>query len=385
MGLQTLEEYSVVNDFDTNYIWSVSGDNEINYSGNKATISWNTPGTYQLMVTPYNDCGNGSAREITVIVEESNISPVIEGDEEVEEFSIHNEYFTSINAYSRYNWFVNGHQNFSANNNIITIDWGESGLGKIKLIETNVNSGTRKEAFLNVNINPVPIPSDNFNIEVISETCPNKNNGKIIISANETYNYVAIINGVEYNFTNDLTIEDLAPDIYELCITIPPGSYEQCYFIELPEGVSISGRSSEESGRVSINIDKGTAPYKVLVNGKLVLQTFSTSFSIDVQHGDSVEVKTDKACEGSFSKMIDLVDEVIAYPNPTTGDFEIAIPINLENITIDLYTIHSQLISSTSYSVVNGKIQLSLKEKPTGLYLIRIYLDNPVMLKLIKN
>jgi ELWxxDGT repeat protein len=228
------------------------------------------------------------------------------------------------------------------------------------------------------------IPFNNFTIQTIGETCPNKKNAQIIIIAQETHNYVTTINGNEHSFTNDLTVDNLPPGIYEFCISVSSDVYKQCYNIELIEGVIISGRSTVESGRVSINIDKGTAPYYVFVNDKLVLQTFSTSFSIAVQHGDSLEVKTDKDCEGSFYKMIDLVDEVIAYPNPTTGEFEIALPINLENVNIDLYTIHSQLISSTNYPVVNGKIKLNIKEKPTGIYFIRIYLDKPVMVKLIK-
>ncbi|WP_456378683.1 PA domain-containing protein, partial [Lutibacter sp.] len=43
------------------------------------------------------------------------------------------------------------------------------------------------------------LPSNNFNIEIISETCPNKDNGQLIITAQSTYNYETTINGVFYN------------------------------------------------------------------------------------------------------------------------------------------------------------------------------------------
>ncbi len=44
------------------------------------------------------------------------------------------------------------------------------------------------------------LPSDNFAIEIISETCPGKNNGQVSISANETYDYETTINCADYNF-----------------------------------------------------------------------------------------------------------------------------------------------------------------------------------------
>ncbi|MGV6832780.1 MAG: alpha-amylase family glycosyl hydrolase, partial [bacterium] len=46
------------------------------------------------------------------------------------------------------------------------------------------------------------LPFDNFDIAVTSETCPNKNNGQIVISATAAYNYTATINGTDYGFSN---------------------------------------------------------------------------------------------------------------------------------------------------------------------------------------
>jgi hypothetical protein len=48
--------------------------------------------------------------------------------------------------------------------------------------------------------NCIALPSDNFAIEIISETCPGKNNGQVSISANETYDYETTINSADYNF-----------------------------------------------------------------------------------------------------------------------------------------------------------------------------------------
>jgi hypothetical protein len=48
------------------------------------------------------------------------------------------------------------------------------------------------------------IDYNNFNIESKSETCSGKNNGEINISANQTFNYTAKVNGGNtYTFTNN--------------------------------------------------------------------------------------------------------------------------------------------------------------------------------------
>jgi len=107
--------------------------------------------------------------------------------------------------------------------------------------------------------------------------------------------------------------------------------------------------------------------------------------SLDVSHGDLVAVKTSIECEGLFLTDIDLISEIIAYPNPTNGFFEISLPISKKEVKIELHNMQSQLISSKVYAVINGKIQLTIENKPTGVYVVKIHLDKPIALKIIKN
>ncbi|MEW4923170.1 FG-GAP-like repeat-containing protein [Algibacter sp. 2305UL17-15] len=228
-------------------------------------------------------------------------------------------------------------------------------------------------------------PENNLVIETISETCPDKDNAKIIITAIETYDYVATLNGLDYNFTSDLTIDNLFPGNYELCISVPSESYEQCYTIALAEGTTISGKSSStKSGKVSVNIEKGTAPYSISINGHVVLQTELSLFSVNASHGDFVEVGTSKSCEGKLSKTIELSSVISASPNPTYGTVEINLPVSQKEVTIDLYTIHSQLISTRSYPIENGKVKMNLKDKPNGVYFVKVYIAEPLSLKIVK-
>ncbi|MGV8945554.1 MAG: alpha-amylase family glycosyl hydrolase [Lutibacter sp.] len=240
----------------------------------------------------------------------------------------------------------------------------------------------------NVNSTGCPmfsLPSDNFLVEVIGETCPEKKNGQIKITAQSILNYTTTINGVNYTFTTTTsTPANLAPGTYNLCIGVVDQTYTQCYTVQVIAGTTVSGKSSVASGKASVEIEKGTAPFTVYVNGKEQFETSAPLFSVDVKSGDVLEVKTSISCEGVYSKIIDSFETVFAYPNPTLGAFEITIPSNQTEVVIELYSYLSQLISVKTYPVVYGRVQLNLSNKLTGLYFAKVNLEKPVTLKIIK-
>lgn len=230
------------------------------------------------------------------------------------------------------------------------------------------------------------LDSNNFKIESVSETCPDKDNGQIIISAEQDYDYMISINGTNHSMTNssDLVIDGLAPDTYKVCIVVTDQTSPYCYDFTIEEGNTVSGKSSSTNGKSKIEILEGTAPFNVYINGKEFLRTMSSTFDLEVEHGDLIEVKTDVACEGVFSETIQLFDIITVYPNPTEGLFELIIPLNLNEVEIELYNYNSQLISRGTYTVSNGKVQLDLTNKSTGMYYVKVLSDKSVMLKIIK-
>ncbi len=233
---------------------------------------------------------------------------------------------------------------------------------------------------------PFVLPADNFTIEFRAETCANKNNGEIVISAAQTYNYVAKIKGTDYNFINNkLTVSNLTPGIYPVCITIPVKTFEQCYNLTIAKGSSLTGKSSLSSNKVTVEIVEGTPPFEVFVNGTPQFETSATNFTIPVLQGDFLEVKTAKECEGVFAKNIeDVWSGFIGYPNPTQGLIEIATPTLQTEIAVELYNLNGQLVSKGNYSVSNGKVQLNLGKESAGIYIAKVFLDNPVSLTIVK-
>ncbi|MEX1381921.1 T9SS type A sorting domain-containing protein, partial [Lutibacter sp.] len=224
------------------------------------------------------------------------------------------------------------------------------------------------------------LPANNFTIETISETCPNKNNGQILISAQENYTYNVTLNGSVANLENN----GLNPGAYTVCIGVSGETYEQCFTVNIDQGITISGKVAVAAGKASIEIEQGTAPFRVFVNNRITLETALPSFTVDVAHGDKIEVKSNVVCEGAFSKSINLFDEVIAYPNPTKGNLEITVPVSRNNVKIEIYTVQSQLISVKNYTINNGTVKLDINNNVPGVYFAKVYLDKPVMLKIIK-
>jgi hypothetical protein len=233
---------------------------------------------------------------------------------------------------------------------------------------------------------PFVLPSNNFNVSSRAETCANKNNGEIVISAVQTYNYVATIGGKNHDFVNNnLTIPNLAPGTYKVCITIPGKSFEQCYNLTIAKGLSLTGKSSLSSNKVTVEIVEGTPPFEVFVNGTPQFETSSANFTIPVLQGDFLEVKTANECEGVYAKSIEnVLSGFIGYPNPTQGLIEIATPTLKTSIVVELYNLNGQLVSKGNYSVSNGKVQLNLEKESAGVYFAKVHLETPVRLTIVK-
>ncbi|WP_374465751.1 alpha-amylase family glycosyl hydrolase [Chryseobacterium sp.] len=235
----------------------------------------------------------------------------------------------------------------------------------------------------------VTIDYTNFSIEVKSETCTGKNNGEINIVATQSFNYVAKINGKDYGFTNNkLSVTGLSPGTYSVCITIPGKTFEQCYNVTIGKGGSLTGKISTSKNAVSVSINEGTAPYTVFVNGTEKLETTDKEFTVEANQWDLVEVKTAVSCEGVLSKT---VTEPVsfgvsaAYPNPTRGEFYISIPDANKEAAVEVYSQEGRLVLKQTLKVISGRIKLDLTNNNDGVYMVRVLLSNPKIIKIIKN
>jgi subtilisin-like proprotein convertase family protein len=232
----------------------------------------------------------------------------------------------------------------------------------------------------------VSLPSDNFTITVISETCPGKNNGQLLIeSSNTELNFVTSINDIDYSFSNTQSIENLQPGSYNFCIGLDgDASFQQCFDIVIEAGNTISGKTSISSNKATIKISNGSAPFDVYVNDIFQFQTYNDVFDINVKHGDELLIKSSVECEGVYASKIQLFSEIIAYPNPTKDIFEVSLPNQTGHINVEIYSVLSRLISNKQYEIENGKIKLNLANYASGIYFVKFNLDESHTLKIVK-
>lgn len=230
-----------------------------------------------------------------------------------------------------------------------------------------------------------PVNPDNFTIETISETCINSSNGIVNITAEIAKNYVVTLNGKEYAFTNSIAIDGLAPGTYEMCISVAEEAFSQCHEYTISQGVRLAGQIRMTTHKsASVSVTQGAAPFTVIKNGIVLFETNDTNFMVPVVRGDNLVVKSSADCQGILSENIDLFEIVNAFPNPSFGKVEIEILTELKRVPIEVFDVQSKLILSSILTVNNKKIMLDLSSTSPGLYFVKIKLDKPRIIKVIK-
>ena len=230
------------------------------------------------------------------------------------------------------------------------------------------------------------LPSDNFNVQAIGETCQGKNNGQIIITATKTYDYTATVNGISAasSFTNNsLTLVGLNTGTYEVCVSIAAQNYTQCFKLEIAEGTIVSGKVSVFSNTATIELNQGTAPFTVYVNGIEKMKTTNTKFEVAVNDSDLVEVKSSVACEGVFSKLIVLENVIYGYPNPAENELKFKFPDQVTEMEIAVFDLLGKRVMSTKITKSNPYLNISGLSK--GLYTVQLkFEDNLKTFKILK-
>ncbi len=223
-----------------------------------------------------------------------------------------------------------------------------------------------------------------FFIKIKDETCPSKKDGSITITANKEANYKTTIEGKTYHFKKSLFIENMKAGSYDFCISAQ-GIDEQCFQKKVLGGSLIKVKNTVNYPKCQISIEKGAAPYKVFINNKQVLTTSETNFNISVKNGDVLKIETSISCEGVYQKEILQFEEVRAFPNPTSGKFEISVPkTSLSKVKVTLLDFTGKVISQKKYKVSEKRISLDISYLPNGIYIALVETEKKKSLKIVK-
>jgi hypothetical protein len=200
-----IETYTTTNNVGSTYTWVVTGGSATaGAMPNQVNVQWGTNGTGTVKVTETTNFG--CAREVTQnITINKKPNPAITPTDDVCEFTNNNIYQTTLNTGSNYVWTITGAISHTATNNQVSVNWGTSGVGTLRVQETDANGCVQTTPIQNINKRALPNPS----ISGASELCENTQGVVYSVGAavNNAYNWTvtggAIVAG---QGTNSITI-----------------------------------------------------------------------------------------------------------------------------------------------------------------------------------
>jgi len=233
------------------------------------------------------------------------------------------------------------------------------------------------------------LPSNNFQINVQSESCRTNDNGKISIKALQNLNYTAILTksggAVEtINFTSSVEFGGLAASNYTLCITVAgQPDYKQCYEISItePKDLSVYSQLNPINNILKLALSGGST-YRISLNGK-IFSTISNTYNLGLKNGlNKVIVMTDKDCQGVYQEELYINEKDLVYPNPFTDILNIKIKQeDVFNIQVNIYDSFGFKVYQTIHAIQNGIIQMDLSKLYNGYYSVVIGEDVYKVLK----
>jgi len=224
------------------------------------------------------------------------------------------------------------------------------------------------------------LPSSNFRVLTIGESCTISNNGRVEIEAVATLNYTATLTGPgiseTLNFTDTVAFSDLIAGTYEVCITVEGQTgYEQCYTIGIsePEDLSVSSKVSSLDSKVTLNLAGGKS-YTINLNGELYRTTESEITLALSKVENTLSVRTDIDCQGIYEETIVLSDKLFIYPNPiSSGDLTIYLGnTSAAKVEVSLFDLNGRTLFRKEYVPVNNEVRFNVDALSKGIYLLNV-------------
>jgi hypothetical protein len=224
----------------------------------------------------------------------------------------------------------------------------------------------------------------NYAISATSTTCVGTATGSLrAVLAAKNYTYIVETKGPDgfkkteaFDASNapSYNLTGLAKGVYNICFTIAsqPG-YEQCFDLLIVEPAALKTTSFLDPNTNVLKLDlSGSDKYIVTING--VSETVKTSsYSKLLGTGlNTVTVSTDLGCQGLITEEIFISEEVLTYPNPTTGMVHLYIPGTDSQVQVSLNSMNATFLNETKEVKANREVDIDLTHMPVGSYVIQV-------------
>lgn len=223
------------------------------------------------------------------------------------------------------------------------------------------------------------LSTDNFLIEIQSETCRNNGDGSITITATNTeLAYMAVLDGGEAVLTSDFseahTFQNLPSGIYSLCVAGTDGMViyqEVCFDIVVSEPEILSVSTLRQQGILSLTMQGGSL-YNVELNG-LVEQTEDSEIQLGFKEGlNTLRVYTDLPCQGVYEDSFMVSFSGIVYPNPIGYRTKVFVGREIGKADIEVFSADGRLVMADTKEVDGNEFEMDFSALPAGTYYMKI-------------
>ncbi|MBL7875554.1 MAG: DUF1573 domain-containing protein [Cyclobacteriaceae bacterium] len=148
--------YSVTSVGGVSYTWDAGANGIVSGSGNSVTLSWTTIGTKTITVTPFNACGAGTPRTLTVTVSQLPTQPsAISGSTTICKGTSDTYSVPNVGGVT-YTWDTGGRGTVTGSGNSVSIQWTAIGANELRVTpSTACGNGTVRTVVVNVNETPL--------------------------------------------------------------------------------------------------------------------------------------------------------------------------------------------------------------------------------------
>ena len=238
------------------------------------------------------------------------------------------------------------------------------------------------------------LPQDSISVRVNSNTCIGSNDGSIIIKANNTnYDYSVNIENEVYSLSYfdgyEKTHRNLGIGTYRLCINVVGyENFEQCYDVSVssPDPIAVTDLFNPQTGNLSLNLG-GSAEYQIVHNGNTNYINTS-SYSLQLHKGlNTVQVKTDLDCQGTFEMNYFYSNEVKVYPNPVNNNLKFVIGGTDDSVEVVIFDIRGKVVMKKSASTLHlNRSYIDVSNLEAGIYFVEISSETiNKNIKIVKN
>lgn len=226
----------------------------------------------------------------------------------------------------------------------------------------------------------------------INTSCPNTNNGEIIIDANNNVSNQIVVSGPNYNETfsglsgsENVILTDLAPGIYNVCVTYEGYEANYCSSVNIEETEELTSSKAQvdlQNQKASFYVS-GSKHYEVLVNNILykysVNYKTTTKIEVPLESGiNEVVLKTDKTCQGEKRQTINFAG-LTFYPNPAEDYLNIVGLNDFTDIEVYITDLAGNRITSQVLDKSSSSLRIPLYNLSVGVYIVNIKTDTQTM------